>query len=182
MELEFSPGGDQASFTRLLPFIVTLSCESIDRPNLRINTERVWNGADYINVPLRGEYDPITVSLYEITKDIPSQRGNRPVDFRAISNLTAESILSYWTNTTFDFKQSRNNYPDARRATVSIYQLNGLGEIIWGYKLYRCWPETVSPETLDYRDSDIAKTRLTLHFDKVEENRTGQSASSNNQE
>lgn len=151
-----------SSGTVNFPMDISLACMSIDRPTLRVQKERVWNGADYINVPLRGEYDPIQAVLYEVLRD-GSTKG------KAIANWTMESVLSWWTNSSFNFQHSRTAFRDARRATVVIKQLNGAGDPIWAYRLHNCWPEIVSPDSLSYKSSDIATTAVTLSFDKVEE-------------
>lgn len=140
-----------------IPKNVTIACESIGRPNLRIIKERVWQGADYINVPLRGEYDPIDVELYELVNT-----DNDKVE-------TLEAVVSWWKNSSFDFRGSNPAKPDKRRIIVTIAQLNGLGVPIWEYRLWRCWPEVITPDRLSSRDSDISKIKLALSFDKLEE-------------
>lgn len=139
-----------------------IACESIERPTSRIITERVWNGADYINVPLRVEFDPIAIVLYEITID--SIRDQRPV---ANVDLGAKAALRWWTKGAFDYQNSRMNFPAARRIPIDIYALNGVGGIIWSYKLLHCWPEVIIPDGFDYKSSEIAKIRLTVQFDKA---------------
>jgi hypothetical protein len=47
--------------------------------------------------------------------------------------------------------------------------LNGLGGIIWQYKMYGCWPEKITPEDLDYADTGFAEISFTLSMDKAEE-------------
>ena len=138
-----------------LPDIVQIACESIDRPILRISKERVYQGADYINVPLRGEYDPVVAVFYEV----------EGFD----TDITVKALMAWWTASSFDFVNSKPGRPEDRRANVVIEQLNGVGDPIWTYILHRCWPEIVSPDNLSYKSSDVAKTQLTLNFDKCEE-------------
>jgi len=152
--------GNRAADSIFFPLIVPLACESLDRPTMRIQKERVWNGADYANVPLRGEYDPINVTLYEVLRDD---------DSAPIANWTLESVLSWWTNSSFSVIHSRPGFATSRRVTATIKMLNGLGNPIWAYRLHRCWPEVISPDSLTYKNSEIATVALTLNFDKVEE-------------
>ena len=113
---------------------------------------------------MRGEYDPINATIYEILRDDGNAEGHI-----AIANWTLESILSWWTNSSFSFRHSRPGFNFARRVTAVIKQLNGVGAPVWSYKLHNCWPEIVNPDNLSYKDSDIAKVQVTLNFDKVEE-------------
>jgi hypothetical protein len=136
-----------------------LACESIDRPVPRMLTERVWNGANYINIPLRLEYDPINVSLYEIITD----------DEENPRNITSEVIYKWWTSTVFDIIRLKSHPPEFRRQDIVIEHLNGLGKIIWTYILHDCYPLIVNPSQLSYRTNEIATTQLQLNFDAAEQ-------------
>lgn len=142
--------------------IVMVACEKIDRPVMRIQSETIWNGADYARVPLRGEYDPVNATLYELLRDSGSSS-----QIFSDRNMTLEALLQWWTNASFSFKHSRSGFTQARQVDVLIEQLNGTGGTIWAYRLLRCWPQILNPDSLDYKNSDISKVQVTLNFDKV---------------
>ncbi len=144
------------------PIDVEVACEYIERPVARVQKERVWNGADYTNVPLRLEYDPISIKFYEILRDSNSE---------AYLNYSAQVISNWLSRSSFDSKNSRQGFARHRRISAFIMQLNGLGETIWSYKLLRCWPEIITPDALNYKVSDISKVQILLNFDKVIETR-----------
>lgn len=144
------------------PLDVEIACEYIERPIARVQKERVWNGGDYINVPLRLEYDPISIKFYEILRDSNDE---------AYLNYSARAISDWLSKASFNSKNSRQGFARHRRISTRIMQLNGLGEIIWTYKLLRCWPEIITPDALNYKISDISKIQISLNFDKVIETR-----------
>jgi len=140
--------------------IVTLSCQSITRPIIEIEKEVVYNGADYINVPLRAKYSPVNVVFYEILS------GSDPTNE---INATASDIVFWWTQGAWNRRSSRTTYPESRRTTASISMLTGIGTLAWKYTLYRCWPETITPTILDYENGSISKIELSLVYDKFME-------------
>ena len=157
--------GGEAPFSNRL---VSLSCESISRPIVRIEKEQVFNGSDYINVPLRAKYEPVELSLYEIVK--PGGGSDEPIDTVNSYNLTAESVFKWWTNGVFDYRRSRVTFPESRRTTVDILLNGGAADSpIWAYRLYRAWPEAIMPANLDYKAGAILRTALTIVYDKYEE-------------
>jgi hypothetical protein len=145
--------------------VVSFACETIDRPIIKTVKEAVWNGADFMHVPLRqAPYDPITVVLYEIVKDYISTSFLFNAPGR---NITVAEMLKWWTNGVFDPSSSRTAYPEARRTTVSIEMLNGIGDVIWEYNLLRCWPEMIQGSSMNHTSSDISRTTLSLSFDRI---------------
>lgn len=156
---------------------VTLACESITRPVRIINEEKVYNGADYINVPLRPQYEPIDAVFYEILsnnsdveKPITDIVGpGLAVANNVEHNLTVEEIMLWWTRGVFDAGGSRTTYQASRRTTVIISMLDGQGRSIWTYMLHRCWPKSIAPDPLDNKNSNILKTKVTLVYDKLTE-------------
>jgi hypothetical protein len=65
--LSVSPLAGVTDFQLIIP----IACEQIDRPTLRIQSETVWNGADFSHVPLRGEYEPIGAATEDaMTKEL----------------------------------------------------------------------------------------------------------------
>lgn len=133
-----------------------LACESIDRPSPKALTERVWNYANYINVPLRQEYEPINVTFYELLV------GDNP---GTVVNTTAKQVFGWWTNTVFDIYNLRTHYPNTRKSTVLIEQLDGLGNAVWNYKLFNCYPITLIPDTLNHNNNNISKLQILLNYD-----------------
>ena len=145
--------------------IFQAACEYIDRPTLKISKELVWQGADYINVPMRGSYDPITVVFYEvIDNDTIIQE-----QFPWFRNVTTKVVQSWWSRYVYDFKRSRNLPASKRDLEVNISMLDGLGRKLWSYYLLRCWPESVIPDTFSAGEADISRVKLLLSFDKVYE-------------
>jgi hypothetical protein len=146
-----------------------LACQSISRPSPRAIVERVWNYVNYINVPLRQEYDTITAVFYELFDDTAA----RVVDYSdpdapvtsMYTSITAKQIFSWWTNTVFDVYELKTHHPIARKSTVVIEQLDGYGKKVWSYKLFNCYPMTLIPGTLDNKSGDIAKYEIMLSYD-----------------
>lgn len=147
--------------------ITTLACETISRPIVRIEKESVYNGADYINVPLRAKYEPIEVSIYEILNDSLASSLGIP-SFNEYNRI-AEETLIWWTRGAFDPYGSRVTYPQSRRTVATITMLSSTGTPIWYYNLHRAWPEAIMPDGLDYKTGSISKLKMTLVFDKLHE-------------
>lgn len=139
-----------------------LACESIDRPSPRMITERVWNYSNYVNVPMRLEYDPISISFYEVVGD---QDKDKPI------NITSSRIFEWWTRTVFNFNTLVTHFPKARKGKVSITQTDGFGNTIWTYLLLNCYPLSIIPDTMNYNSNDISRTQVLLNFDACYQNR-----------
>lgn len=134
----------------------TVACETIDRPSPKMMTERVWNYNNYVNIPLRLDYDPISIQFYEVVGE-QSQHDN--------INITSSRIFEWWTRTVFDFNKLVTHFPKARKQTVVIEHLDGFGGTIWSYLLLNCYPLSIIPDQLSHSSGEISRTQVLLNFD-----------------
>ncbi len=147
---------------------ISLACETISRPIVKIEKELVYNGSDYINVPLRPKFEPVEIVLYEIINDPLSKSLNISQGAESY-NKTAFNVLSWWVGGVYNYTRSRANAPNARRSTVDITMTDGAGFPIWGYRLHRAWPESIEPTQLDYKTGSISRIKMVVCYDKYEE-------------
>jgi len=141
-------------------------CESIDRPTRKIVKETIWNGADFMHVPLRqAPYDPINIVFYETLQDNDDEGAFGYGS--AATNLTVADLLDWWTRGVFSAENSRVHFPNSRRTTIRIEHLTGTDQVLWQYDLFRAWPEVIQSSQLNHSVSDISKTTVSLSFDRV---------------
>lgn len=137
------------------------------RPTPEIDEITIHNAQDEIYRPGKNRWRPIEFTFYEVLK---TGAEDRPPDV----DLTAESIFRFWAERTVNLQTSRFGPPtgsNAYCADAQLDMLNGVGDPIWTYDIYRAWPSKVSPKDLNYSNSEISEISVTLRFDKANERR-----------
>jgi hypothetical protein len=144
------------------------------RPSTEVDVITIHQGQDEIFRPGKHHHQPIEVEFYEIAGGGGSNADN-PAP--SMSNVTARSLFKWWRDQTIRYQRSLIQAPNVLDNTVNIAQLDGIGEDIWNYYLYRTWPSKVTPRDHDYTESAIQTTIVQLTYDKVDERwQSGQGA------
>lgn len=125
------------------------------RPEMETDEIVIHNGKDEIYRPGKNRWRPIEFTFYE------------KLDEEAQRDVSAGSIFRWWARECNDIRNSRILPPSELATDSQLDLLNGAGESIYTYQLYRCWPSKVSPSGLDYSSSDICKITVTMRFDKA---------------
>ena len=145
---------------------VVLFCEKCTRPTPEIDEIVIHNGQDEIYRPGKQRWSPIEFTFYE------KLRGGDPLTgIGDQTDETAELIYKWWGETMIDLTRSAHNPVKDYYKQAQLQMLDGVGNPVWTYFIYDCWPQKVSPTDLSYSDSEIATITVTLRFNKAQERR-----------
>lgn len=130
------------------------------RPSPEIDIITIHNAQDEIYRPGKNRWKEVELTFYETLKgqNIP---GNSDIDD------TAQRIFIWWSTKVLDLKKSKLQKDFTFDAQLSM--LDGFGNSVWSYHMYRCWPTKVSPSDLSYTDTDIAEISINVRCDKIDE-------------
>lgn len=131
------------------------------RPTVEIDEIVIHNGQDEIYRPGKNRWQPIEFTFYETLQD-------SDVPFLS---MTAQLMFKLWAEKAIKLQRSAGGSPTNFCSDMQLDMLNGVGETVWSYHLYRAWPIKVSPKDLSYSSSDISEISVTLRFDKAMERR-----------
>lgn len=132
------------------------------RPSVEIDQITIHNGQDEIFRPGKHHWNPVEFTFYEVLND-----SDPPTE-----NQAAASMFRWWAENTIDIRRSRIMPPEFT-ADCELDMLDGSGNSVWTYHLYRAWPIKIAPADLSYSSSEISEISATLRFDKAfEEVRT----------
>lgn len=143
---------------------ILLFLSKCTRPSAEIDEITIHNGQDEIYRPGKNRWRPIEFTFYEVLNDVEGP---------PTLNVTASKIFSLWAERAVNLQTSRIGSVNTDAAGTAYYtnaqldMLNGVGNPVWTYDLYRCWPVKVVPKDLSYGDSAISETSVTLRFDKA---------------
>jgi hypothetical protein len=138
---------------------ILLFLEKCTRPTPEVDEITIHNGQDEIYRPGKQRWNPIEFTFYE------KLRGD-PGDF---TNEAAEKIYKWWGEAMIDLQRSIHNPIATYYKRAQLQLLDGVGDPVWTYFIYDCWPQKVTPIDLAYSDTDIATITVTLRFNKCEE-------------
>lgn len=148
------PFGTQSNESGILLFL-----EKCTRPTPEYEEITIHNGQDEIYRPGKNKWNPIEFTFYE-------KLSGKPNDF---TNQAAERIYQWWAETVADIRASRLLAAKDFYKNAELQMLDGVGNSVWTYFLYDCWPQKVTPSDLAYSDTDIATVSVTLRYNKAQE-------------
>jgi hypothetical protein len=127
---------------------ITVYALKVDRPKAVIDKILVHHGQDVIYIPGKSKWEPVEVTFYET------------------ENPDATKALYSWLWTVVNFNLSvlKKEF----RSEARIDMLDGGGNSTWVATLKNAWPVQISMESLDYSSSEIAKTTMTVSYDKAD--------------
>lgn len=137
-----------------------LYLEKCTRPSPEFDEIVIHNGQDEIYRPGKNKWGPLEFIFYEVL------RGNEPGSFK---NSVAENLYEWWAKTMIILSDSKQGKPQDFYKNAYLQLLDGVGNPVWSYKIYDCWPQKISPSQLSYSESEIATISISLRFNKAEE-------------
>lgn len=148
---------------------IILNLEKCTRPTPEIDEIVLHSGQDEIYRPGKNRWNPVEFTFYERLRGAPSENSNGA---ESPTNSVAQNIYKWWGSTMINL-QASSHKPVAnyyKRAELSMK--DGYGNDVWTYYLYDCWPVKVTPNTLDYSNTDIARITVTLRYNKAQEKKS----------
>lgn len=144
------------------------------RPKPETDTVIFHQGRDELTRAGRTRWKPITFSVYEL------------LDSNGGTLLTLKMLRQWYGGGTStaqgqnvavqNFKESKSDTAKGSyKRTAIIRMTSGTGGQIWKYTLLGSWPTQIDPSDLDYSNTEIAQTTVTLAYDKaIEDNEFAQ--------
>lgn len=134
--------------------------QSCSRPTPEIDEIAISHGQDTIYRPGRYVWNPIEFSIYEAYSNGGPRR-------RSPSELAIGDLYRWWGTTMIAKSDYRQGTLSDFLATATVEMLDGIGDPVWKYRLFNCWPSKISPSELNYADSEIATVTVTLRYDRA---------------
>jgi T4-like virus tail tube protein gp19 len=128
------------------------------RPNIEFDEITIHNSQDEIFRPGKQHWKPVEFTFYE-----------KLSGESVYHNKTAELIYNWWSSTMMIIEKSLFNEPSVYLKQCQLSMLDGVGDIVWLYNMYNCWPSKISPSDLDYSNAAISEITITLRYDKAVE-------------
>lgn len=138
---------------------ILLNLEKCTRPTPEIDEIVIHSGQDEIYRPGKNRWSPVEFTFYE------RLRGG-VADF---TDSAAKNIYQWWGSRMIDLESSAHRSVTNYYKRAELSMKDGLGNDVWSYYLFDCWPVKVTPSTLDYGSNDIARITVTLRYNKAKE-------------
>ena len=142
---------------------ILLFLEKCDRPKPEVDEIIIHSGQDEIYRPGKNRWNPIEFTFYERLTGTPSEDGG------TLINSAAERIYRWWATSMIDLNNSSHRPVREYYKRAELSMKDGYGNDVWTYYLYDCWPLKVTPSTLDYTSTELAKITVTLRYNKAQE-------------
>lgn len=141
---------------------LTIACKSCDVPRLTTTDNVIDRINDKVYTPGKSEYETISMSFYEYIQDnITNDDGNK--------NKSAGEILYKWQQSIHDVKTGKQGAKKQIAKNVAIVQIDGNGNAIRVWNIYKAWPTAVEFANLDSAEGSIQDVNVTLRFDWAEQ-------------
>jgi hypothetical protein len=151
----FEPMEGKGKDSNLLMYL-----EKCTRPTVEIDEITIHSGQDEIYRPGKNKWTPIEFTFYE------KLRGNAPGSFK---NAAAENLYNWWAKSMIILQDSKQGKPRDYYKNAFLQMLDGVGNPVWTYKIYDCWPQKITPSQISYRESEISTISVILRYNKAEE-------------
>lgn len=136
---------------------------SATRPKVTFDKITIHNAQDEIFRPGKHHWSDVDLTFYEVL----SKNGEKP--YGKITDL----IYRWWAETMLNINTSYFAPPEQYLKNCKLSMVDGIGNAVWSYNLYDCWPCEVSPSDVSYVNSDIANITMKLRYDKAVEDYVG---------
>lgn len=139
---------------------LTIACKTCDIPQLTTSENVIDRLNDKVYTPGKSEYNSISMSFYEYIKDDPE--GNN-------ARKSAGEILYAWQQQVHNAKNGVQGAKKNIAHNVAIVQIDGNGNAVRVWNVYKAWPTGVEFAGLDSGDGGLQDVTLTLRYDWAEQ-------------
>ena len=143
---------------------LTIACKTCDIPQLTTSENVIDRLNDKVYTAGKSEYNTISMSFYEYIKDVTSNGGGE-----GNTDQSAGAILYAWQQKQHNVKTGVQGAKKNTSKNVAIIQIDGNGNAVRVWNVYRAWPTTVEFAGLDSTDGGIQEVTLTLRYDWAEQ-------------
>lgn len=142
---------------------LTIACKTCDIPQLTTTENVIDRLNDKVYTAGKSEYNTISMSFYEYISEPSDATGG------GNKNPSAGSILYAWQQEQHNSKTGVQGAKKNTSKNVAIVQIDGNGNAVRVWNVYRAWPTGVEFASLDSADGAIQDVTLTLRYDWAEQ-------------
>ena len=143
---------------------LTIACKTCDIPQLTTSENVIDRLNDKVYTPGKSEYNTISMSFYEYIKEDSSANGSGNKKYKP-----AGELLYAWQQQIHNAKSGVQGAKKSIAHNVAIVQIDGNGNAIRVWNVYKAWPTAVEFAGLDSGDGGLQDVTLTLRYDWAEQ-------------
>ena len=141
---------------------LTIACKTCDIPQLTTTENVIDRLNDKVYTAGKSEYGTISMSFYEYISDsLGEGSGNK--------YPSAGQVLYAWQQSQHNVKTGVQGAKKNVSKNVAIVQIDGNGNAVRVWNVYRAWPTVVEFDSLVSSDGAIQAVNVTLRFDWAEQ-------------
>lgn len=141
---------------------LTIACKSCDIPQLTTTDNVIDRINDKVYTPGKSEYNTISATFYEYIHDTST---TSPVN----SKVSAGEALYKWQQSIHNAKTGVQGAKKNIAHNLAIVQIDGNGNAVRVWNVYKAWPTAVEFNGLDSTDGGIQEVNITLRYDWAEQ-------------
>lgn len=154
------PTGDGANDGEAL----TIACKTCDIPSLTTTDNVIDRLNDKVYTPGKSEYGTISIAFNEYINE-KKVDGNNEGNFKK----SAGEILYAWQQKVHNVKSGVQGAKKQVAKNIAIVQIDGAGNAVRVWNVYKAWPTTVEFDNLDSGDGGLQAVTATFRFDWAEQ-------------
>lgn len=150
---------------------LTIACKTCDIPSLTTTDNVIDRLNDKVYTPGKSEYGTISIAFNEYIKDsLKDSAGNDAGE--GSNRKSAGEILYGWQQSIHNVKSGVQGAKKQIAHNIAIVQIDGAGNAVRVWNVYKAWPTVVEFDNLDSSTGDIQSVSATFRFDWAEQKDT----------
>ena len=143
---------------------LTIACKTCDIPSLTTTDNVIDRLNDKVYTPGKSEYGTISIAFNEYINE-------KNVDGNGEGNgkKSAGEILYTWQQKVHNVKSGVQGAKKQIAKNIAIVQIDGAGNAVRVWNVYKAWPTTVEFDNLDSGDGGLQAVTATFRFDWAEQ-------------
>lgn len=142
---------------------LTIACKTCDIPSLTTSENVIDRLNDKVYTPGKSEYNTITMAFNEYIRD------NSKDQNEANNKKSAGEILYAWQQQVHSTKTGVQGAKKQISHNIAIVQIDGAGNAVRVWNVYKAWPTTVEFDGLDSSDGGLQSVTATFRYDWAEQ-------------
>lgn len=143
---------------------LTIACKTCDIPSLTTSENVIDRLNDKVYTPAKSEYGTISIAFNEYISETKVE-GNGEGNTRK----SAGEILYAWQQKVHNVKSGVQGAKKQVAKNIAIVQIDGAGNAVRVWNVYKAWPTTVEFDGLDSGDGGLQAVTATFRFDWAEQ-------------
>ena len=146
---------------------LTIACKSCDIPSLTTTENVIDRLNDKVYTPAKSEYGTINIVFNEYISENKGESSSNSNDGNY--NKSAGAILYAWQQKVHNVKSGVQGAKKQIAHNIAIVQIDGAGNAVRVWNVYKAWPTQVQFDGLDSSDGTMQTCTATFRFDWAEQ-------------